>query len=330
MKVFITGANGFIGSRLAQKLAARGDAVVCLVRDPARIPSDLKLPNIQWVKGDVTEPASMRQAMRGADAVFHLAGMYKFGAKYIPQMRAINVDGARNVLYMAADLGVPKIIHTSTVGVFGNTHGKIVDETYRGDKDEMDSEYERTKYEAHYDVAVPLQQKGAPVIIVQPGLVVGPNDPSPHIQQYAFYFNRFPLGFGGKSGACWAHVDDTADGHIAALERGKFEAYCICGAPLTWKQAMEMWEPFTGIPAPKLWVPGWMVAANQVLLSGVERVGIHLPISAESLGSMINYTFWATNAKAKRDLDWKPRPIKQLMRELMAYEMKKRGMKKST
>src|SRR5215213_3175329 len=128
MKTFITGANGFIGSHLASQLSARGDTVVALVRDPSRVPAALKSSNIEWVKGDVTEPASMREPMRGAEVVYHLAGMYKFGPKYIPQMRAINVDGARHVLQMAAELGVPKIIHTSTVGVFGNTRGKIVDE----------------------------------------------------------------------------------------------------------------------------------------------------------------------------------------------------------
>lgn len=330
MKIFVTGANGFIGSRLAQKLAARGDVVTCLVRDPGRVNAKGSLPNLRWVKGDVTEPASMREPMRGADAVFHLAGMYKFGLKYIPQMRAINVDGARNVLELAAELGVQKIIHTSTVGVFGNTHGKVVDETYQCNKADMSSEYERTKWEAHYEVAVPLQRKGAPVIIVQPGLVVGPNDPSPHVQQYDFYFRRFPFGFGAKSGTCWAHVDDTADGHIAALERGKFEAYCISGPPLTWKQAIEMWAPITGIPAPKVWVPGWMVAGNQVLLSAVEGFGVNLPINAESLGSLIDYTFWATNAKAKRELGWQPRPIGQLMLDLMTYEMKKRGILNSS
>lgn len=327
MKIFLTGGNGFIGKRLAQKLAARGDTVVCLVRDPSKVAANAVSPNIQWVRGDITEPASMREPMRGADAVFHLAGMYKYGPKFIPQMRAINVDGARNVLQMAAELGVPKIIHTSTVGVFGNTHHKIVDETYHGNKAEMDSEYERTKYEAHYDVAVPLQAQGAPVIIVQPGLVVGPNDPSPHTLQYDLYFYRVPLGFGANSGVCWAHVDDTADGHMAALERGKFEAYCISGPPLTWKQAMEMWEPVTGISAPKLWAPRWLVGTNQKLVHLIERLGVPFPIAGESLSSMMDYTFWATNAKAQRELDWHPRPLEQLMREVMEYEMKRRGMK---
>jgi dihydroflavonol-4-reductase len=106
MKAFVTGANGFIGSHLAHKLAARGDTVICLVRDPARA-QDLSGPGVRLVKGDITDRASLVEPMRGADAVFHLAGMYKFGPQFISQMRAINVDGARHVLQTAAELGVP-------------------------------------------------------------------------------------------------------------------------------------------------------------------------------------------------------------------------------
>lgn len=327
MKAFVTGANGFIGSHLVTQLAARGDSVVCLVRDPARVAGHLKLPGVEWVKGDVTEPDTMRAAMRGSAVVYHVAGMYKFGPKYTRQMRAINVDGARNVLQMAAELGVPKIIYTGTVGVFGNTRGKIVDESFKCPKEELGSEYERTKWEAHYEVAVPLQAQGAPVIIVQPGVVTGPADPSPHILQVEFYLNRLPIGFGANSGTTWAHVDDIAEGHILAAERGKVgESYILAGPAMTWKQSAEMWATITGIPPPKLWIPGWMVAVNQRLLELSESVGLHLPFSAEGLSSQRDYTYWGSPAKAKRELGWEARPVEQTFSEMLAYEMKKRGM----
>lgn len=328
MKTFITGANGFIGSHLAQQLSARGDTVVALVRDPSRIPPELKSANIQWVQGDVTAPDTLREPMRGAEVVYHLAGMYKFGPKFIPQMRAINVDGARNVLQMATDLGVPKIIHTSTVGVFGNTREKIVDESYRIDKAELASEYERTKWEAHYEVAVPLQWQGAPVLITQPGGVTGAGDTSPHMQVIEFYLNRFPLGFGAKSGVTMAHVDDIAAGHILAAERGKNgQSYILAGPSMTYKQMQEVWEKITGIPIPKLWAPAWMVALNQSMLSITESLGIHMPLNAEALSSLKDYTFWGKPDKAVRELGWQSRPIEETFREVLAYEMKKRAAK---
>lgn len=328
MKIFITGGNGFIGGRLVAKLRARGDEVVCLLRDPSKA-IGLHKAGAQLVKGDITEPASMREAMRGADAVFHLAGLYKFGPKYIPQMRAINVDGARNVLALAAELGVPKILHTSTIGVFGNTHGEVVDESYFCDKPELVSEYEITKWEAHYEVAESLQKQGAPVLILQPGAVMGANDPSPHTQVMDFYLRRLPLGFGAKSGITVVHVDDCAEGHIQALERGKpGEAYIISGEPVTYKQMHEHWQRICGVPAAKIWLPAWIVALNQKLLNLNESVGIHLPINAESLSSMQDYTFWARSDKARREIGWHTRPMDDTFREALESEMRKLGIKK--
>jgi nucleoside-diphosphate-sugar epimerase len=299
--------------------------VVCLVRDPSKSP-ELAQAGAQLVRGDVTHPATLREPMRGADVVYHLAGMYKFGPKYIPQMRAINVDGARNVLTLAAELGVPKIIHTSSVGVFGNTLGKIVDESYRCPKEDLPSEYERTKWEAHYEVAVPLQARGAPLIIAQPGVVTGPADPSPHIQQVEFYLNRVPLGFGANSGASWAHVDDIAHGHVLVAERGKIgESYIIAGPSLTWKQCQEIWQEITGIPAAKIWVPGWVVGLNQKVLELAEGLGIHTFLNAESLSSTMDYTFWAAPHKAEREIGWNPRPIQETFREMLDYERKRLG-----
>lgn len=328
MKAFVTGATGFIGGRLAQRLAARGDTVVCLVRDPAKVKADQKAANVQWVKGDVTDPASMREPMRGSEMVFHVAGMYNYGPKYIPQMRAINVDGARNVLQMAADLGVPKIVHTSTVGVFGNTRGKIVNESYRGNKLEMDSEYERTKWEAHYEVAVAMQQNGAPVVITQPGGVTGAGDVAPHMGQVDVYLQRMPVGMGAKSGVTFAHVDDIADGHILAAERGKTgESYILAGPAVTWKQIFEEFEKITGIRGPRMWLPGWTVPPTKALLGGMERLGIHMPFAAESLSSLNDYTYWGSADKAKRELGWESRPLQATFSEMLNFEMNRLGIK---
>ena len=155
MKFFVTGATGFIGGHLAQKLIARGDQITCLVRNPDKAAHLTKL-GATLVKGDVSDRAVMREAMRGVDGVFHMAALYKLGIEFKDQMMAANVEGTRNALQAAIEAGVPKIVYTSTVGVFGNTHGKIVDEAYRVEQQSLKSEYERTKWAAHYEVAVPL------------------------------------------------------------------------------------------------------------------------------------------------------------------------------
>ncbi len=317
MKAFITGATGFIGSHLAAMLRKRGDQVTCLVRDPAKA-SNLSAIGATLAKGDVTDRDSMREPMRGAEVVYHVAGWYAIGKLDRDKMQAINVDGARHTLELAAELGIPRIVHTSTVGVFGNTHGRVVDETYRAPKSEMASEYERTKWEAHYEVAVPLQQKGAPVIIVQPGGVTGAGDASPHVQTFQMFLQRTPAMAGAKSGLTFAHVDDIAESHILAAEKGKIgESYIIAGEPLTYRDLFQILEKISGIPAAQIWAPGWMVSATASLIGVLESMGLRPAFSSEGLGALADYTFWGSADKAKRELGWTPRPIEETLREVL-------------
>lgn len=321
MKAFVTGANGFIGSHLVPILIRRGYSVTCLVRDPGKA-GRLATMGATLAAGDITERESLPDAMRGADAVFHLAGWYALGIRDKARMQAINVDGARHVMEAAIDLGVPKIVHTSTVGVFGNTHGKIVDETYRIEKDELASEYERTKWAAHYEVAVPLQQKGAPILIVQPGGVMGPGDTSPLSLLFSYYLQRTPVMPGARSGATFAHVDDIAEGHVLAIEKGRpGEAYVVCGPPLTYRQFMEICESVAGFPAPKVWMPGWMTRLMAALVRPLEMLGMELQFSSEGLSTLADYTFWAKADKARRELGWTPRPVEEAIKEVLDYEM---------
>lgn len=323
MKAFITGATGFIGSHLAAMLLKRGDEVICLVRDPAKA-GNLAAFGATLAKGDVTDRESMREPMRGADVVYHVAGWYAIGKLDRDKMQAINVDGARHTLELAAELGVPRIVHTSTVGVFGNTHGKVVDETYRAPKSEMKSEYERTKWEAHYEVAVPLQQKGAPVVIVQPGGVTGAGDVAVHVQTFRMFLQRTPAMAGAKSGITFAHVDDVAEGHVLAAEKGKVgESYIIAGDPITYRDLFLILERISGIPAAKLWAPGWMVSAGANLMGVLEAMGMQPAFSSEGLGTLVDYTFWGSADKAKRELGWTPRPIEETLRETLE-DLKKR------
>lgn len=319
MRVCVTGATGFIGSHLVPKLISRGCSVTCLVRQPDKAEA-LAKSGAALAKGDVTDRESMREPMRGSDVVFHMAAWYAYGVRDTRRMVAVNVDGARNTLELAVELGVPKIIFTSTVGVFGNTRGQIVDESYRIGKQEMVSDYERTKWAAHYEVAGSLQKRGAPIIIVQPGGVTGPGDSAPHAEMYRIFFRRPPIMFGARSGLTWAHVDDIAQGHVLALEKGKpGESYILAGPPLTFREAMQMWEKITGVPAPKVWIPGWVPRAMARLAELMERtVGLRMAFSPEELRSIADYTFFGSAEKAKRELGWQPRPVEETFKEALA------------
>jgi dihydroflavonol-4-reductase len=330
MKFFLTGATGFIGGHLAQKLIARGDQIICLVRNLDKAANLTKL-GATLVKGDVSDRAVMREAMRGVDGVFHIAAVYKIGLEFRDQMQAANVEGTRNTLAAAMEAGVPKMVYTSTIGVFGNTQGKIVGETYRVARQSLKSESERTKWAAHYEVAVPLQQQGAPIVIVQPGGVTGPGDTSPFDTVYEFYLNRMPVMMGRQAGLTVAHVDDIAEGHVLAMDKGRSgESYILSGPPLSYKQIMEMWQAICGIPAPKIWLPGWTASLSASLAGGLEKfLKLPMAFSSEALNVLADSTFYATADKARRELGWQPRPIEQTFKEVLADKIAQRKQAKA-
>jgi nucleoside-diphosphate-sugar epimerase len=319
-KVVVTGATGFIGRALVPILLHRGYEVTCIVRDVARA-GGMAQPGVTLKSGDVTDRRSLAEPFAGATALFHLAGWYAFGNFDPAKMQAINVEGARNALEMAAELGVSRIVHTSSVAVFGNTNGDIADESYRVPKQALASLYERTKWEAHYEVAVPLQRAGAPITIVQPGAVTGPGDVSPHMDIFRYFLRRIPVMFGAKSGLTLAHVDDVAEGHLLALERGQpGQSYILAGPCMTYRQVFAMCESISGIPATRFWTPGWMASAASKAVGLLERLGVETPFTAEALGSLADYTFWGSADKAKRELGWTHRPVEDVLQEVLDYE----------
>lgn len=326
MKYFVTGATGFIGGVVARQLIEGGHEVVAVVRNPAKADQLAKL-GVQLVKGDITDKESMRQGMTGADGVFHIAGWYKIGTKDAAEGQRINVDGTRNVLELMRELNIPKGVYTSTVGVFSDTKGQVVDETYRHDGPWI-SEYERTKWEAHYLVADPMMKQGLPLVIVLPGLVYGPGDTSPaHDALVQFLKRRLPAT-PQKTAFAWAHVEDIAHGHILAMEKGRVgEDYIIAGPVHTFIEAMAIAEEITGVPAPKLHPAPAMLKATAALMGLVEKV-VPVPSSytREGLLTTAGVTYSGDNAKAKRELGYNPRPLREGLRETLEYEMQMLGI----
>ena len=177
--VFVTGATGFIGSRVAGLLRARGDDVVAITRDPVGA-SALRDMGVRLVEGNLSSDGGIRDAMAGADAVIHIAGSYRIGIPVSarPAMYEANVTVTERVLDAAIAGKIPRIVHVSTINVFGDTHGRIPDESYRRDLDDgFLSYYDETKYAAHVRAETRIGA-GAPIVIVQPGTVYGLGDHS--------------------------------------------------------------------------------------------------------------------------------------------------------
>jgi nucleoside-diphosphate-sugar epimerase len=327
MKYFVTGATGFVGGRVVRQLVEAGHQVIVVVRNPAKA-TDLADLGMVVYQGDVTDKESMRGPMTGVDGVYHIAGWYKVGVKDKSDGEKINVQGTRNVLELMQELGIPKGVYTSSLAVFSDTHGRLVDETYRYDGPHL-SEYDRTKWAAHYEVADPMIAAGLPLVIVQPGLIYGPGDTSSARTTLIQYLQRkLPL-LPAETAFCWAHVDDVACGHILALQKGQpGESYIIAGPRHTLVEAMEIAEKITGIPAPRLRVSPGMMKAMAGLMGLVEKiVPVPKAYTAEGLRILAGVTYIGSNAKAKRELGYNPRPLLEGLTETLHHEMRLLGLK---
>lgn len=327
MKYFVTGATGFVGGRVVRQLVEAGHEVVVVVRSPQKA-KDLADLGIAVHQGDVTDKESMRGPMTGVDGVYHIAGWYKVGVKDKSEGEKINVQGTRNVLELMRELGTPKGVYTSSLAVFSDTGGRLVDENFRYNGPHL-SEYDRTKWAAHYEVADPLIEAGLPLVIVQPGLIYGPGDTSSVRTTFIQYLQRKLPMVPEKTAFCWAHVDDIARGHILAMEKGHpGENYIIAGPKHTFVEALHLAEEITGIPAPHMRVSPGMMKAVAGVMGLVEKI-VPLPeaYTYEGLRIIAGVTYLGDNSKAKRELGYQPRPLKEGLTETLQHEMKLLGLK---
>ena len=319
MKSFVTGGAGFLGSAVVSRLLARGDDVVALARSDAAA-TQLNRLGARPVRGDITDAPTLDQLLTDVDLMFHLAGDYRVGIKESEheEMFRTNVDGTTIILSAAITAAVSKIVYVSTVGVFGNTRGKVVDETYdRPDRDFL-SYYDATKYMAHR-VAVGRAAAGAPLVIAQPGAVYGPGDHSElgaQIDQAArgkYTIRAFPeLGF------TMSYLDDVADGIVLAQTKGQpGESYVLGGEVTRLGTIVDAVADLTGHKRARIKLPSTVFKAATPLGSLVGRVMGTGPNLHEIIRASKDVTYWATSAKAERELGYTPRSLDQGLRDLL-------------
>ncbi len=323
-KYFVTGATGFIGGEIVKQLIGRGHKVVALVRSPHKA-GMLKALGVEMHAGDITDRDTLRAPMQGVDGVFHVAAWYQVGVPE-PLADRINVDGTRNVLKTMRTLEIPRGVYTSTVAVFSDTRGAIPDETYRYDGPHL-SQYARTKWIAHYRVALPKIQEGLPLTVVMPGLVYGPGDTSGmHTAVVDLLRGRLPVT-PARTAFCWAHVEDTARGHILAMEKGLAgETYIITGPRHTFEQAFDVAARIGKVRAP-LMHPGPRTMRSAAALMSLAGRFATLPaaLQPESLRVLAGTTYLGANDKAVRDLGFTARPIEEGLAQTIEHELRAIG-----
>ena len=323
MRIFVTGGTGFIGQALVRRLRERGDLVVALVRSPDRAGA-LRDAGADLVVGGMDDADGLRRAMTGADAVLHVAGVYKVGIPESarPAMYDANVRGTELVLDAAAAAGIPRIVYVSTVNVFGNTKGRVVDETYRrNEADGFLSYYDETKYRAHLAAEARIAQ-GSPIVIVMPGGVYGPGDHSEigtqldQLRHGKLRARSFPeLGFN------FVYVDDVADGIVLALDRGAIgESYVVGGQITRLGEVIDTAGRLLGRKPPRLAIPPWMARMSIPIAPLATRIMGTAPNLAELIRAADGVTYWASEAKARRDLGYAPRSVEAGLRLTFGME----------
>jgi dihydroflavonol-4-reductase len=317
VRAFVTGGTGFIGKQLVRKLRARGDEVVALIRTPSKA-TDL---DVEAVEGDLSNEDAIKRGVEGCDAVFHVGATYKVG---IPKdeheaMYDANVRGTERVIDAATEAGVKRIVYVSTGNVYGNTRGQVVDESYvRPQPPDFLSYYDETKYKAH-QAALERIAKGAPVVIVQPGGVYGPDDPSElgNIIDQA-RTGKLKLRLFPEAGFNFIFVDDVADGILLAHDKGRIgEAYNIAGEKSTMGELVDKTAELSGRKPPRLPMPAAMMKLAVPIGPLVGRLMGFPPNLGELIKTSDGVTFWMTDQKARDELGFAPRDLDTGLRQTL-------------
>jgi nucleoside-diphosphate-sugar epimerase len=319
MRAFLTGGTGFIGGHVAAKLRERGDDVVALVRSPEKA-GRLRELGCELVEGDLASEGAIRQGVEGADSVFHVGAIYKVGIpkKDADDLHDANVRGTERVLDAAMDAGVHRILYVSTCNCFGNTRGKVVDETYRRPDRDWLSVYDETKFLAH-EVAEDRIAKGAPIVIVQPGGVYGPEDHSEvgnMIDQASR--GKLPAKMFPEMGMMLAHVEDIAEGILLAHDKGEIgEAYVLSGEQATMGDLVDRVAAIAGRKPPRFTMPAVMLKASAPLGPVIGPLMGFPPNLRELIRVSDGVTYWAKDDKARRELGFAPRELDVGLRQTL-------------
>jgi dihydroflavonol-4-reductase len=259
MKVLVTGATGFIGGNLARELWRRGDDVQALVR-PGSNRLTIQDTGITPVEGDILDRQSIDRAMQGCEAVYHVAAVYTFWSKNPAGVSQANVQGTKNVLEAARQAGVSRTVYTSTVGTIGIPQTGLGDEDTPLDPKSLHGHYKNSKHLAEQQ-ALAFAAGGMPVVVVNPTLPVGPWDVKPTpTGKIVLDFLRCKIPAYLKTGMNIVDVADVVAGHILALEKGRpGERYILGNQNVSLKQIFDMLSQLTGLPAPRIRAPYWLV-----------------------------------------------------------------------
>lgn len=317
MKIFITGATGFIGSSLVKRLAKTEHQMTCLARET----SDIQLAKEARARifiGDVMDKAALQRSMEGCDWLVNLANFYEFWTTDRRVYHDVNVNGTRNVMEAAIATRVSKVLHVSTAAVFGNAEWPVTEASELGAR--CFGEYARTKREGDLIAWDLFEKKGLPLVVLYPGAVLGPNDPKATGRYIRNVLQRkMPVQVFTKSMFPFVHVRDVAEAIVKGLEKdGNIgEKYLIVSENLTFGDINKTLVDISGVKLPKLMLPDAMAMLGAYFMTGLANLFKKPPLLDMAVDQMclMKHGLQADGSKAARELGFSYMPIRKALEE---------------
>lgn len=317
--IFVTGGTGFLGRHLIATLCREGHHIKVLTRHPDQHPWLLRYPNLQIVKGDLTDREGLRHVVHGSRFVIHAGGYFRFWGDEAEFMRT-NAQGTENMMSVALENGVERIVHISSVAVIGNPDPtNIVDETY---PPQPADPYQRSKFEGEQIALRCQQDNNLSVVVLRPGAYYGP------LGDYAFnrLFFKDPMrGIimqvnGGRYINFPVYITDVVQGIMKALEHGQSgEIYNICGDWISHKDAFDLICEEANLWYPRLTIPGWMGINASRVLEAISIITRREPFWPLNLKSYVYNNWRVSNEKARNELGFVPTDFRDGAQRTIAW-----------
>lgn len=316
----VTGASGFVGSAVARKLAERGFAVRVLAR-PSSPRANLAGFECEIAEGDLRDRASLDAAMKGVRYLFHAAADYRLWARDPDEIVRNNREGTRNVMEAARAAHVERIVYTSSVAtLLPRDDGGDACETDRAGETAAIGAYKKSKVAAERLVEAMIADE-LPAVIVSPSTPIGPRDirPTPTgriIVEAAM--GRMPAYV--DTGLNLVHVDDVAEGHLLAFEKGRIgEIYILGGENVMLKTMLSEIAQLMGRKPPRIRLPRAPLYPIAYVAEAMARVTGKEPFVTADALDMSKHLMFFTSAKAARELGYRARPYGEALKDALAW-----------
>jgi len=322
MKTLITGATGFVGSAVLRELLKKEHQIKALVRRSSVL-DNLKNLDVEIVYGDLKDKDSLKRCLKDCKHLFHVAADYRLWVPKAKEIYENNVNGTENLMVEALNLGIEKIVYTSSVAVLGKPiEGDIADEKTPVNIDQMIGHYKKSKYLAEEKVKELYKTKKLPVVIVNPAAPVGPRDikPTPTGKMILdAATGKIPAYL--DTGLNIVHVDDVAKGHIQAFNKGKLgERYILGGENLTFKEILEMISNLCGHNPPKIQLPKKPLYPIGYLFEIFARLfNLKNPMLTVDMIRMAEKKMFFSSEKAKKELNYRYKSAKIALKDAIQW-----------